>query len=196
MKKFFLMLAVALPVFFMTACGDDNDDLKDDFTIPVLVKDANDVLKFNNSSIYLEWDDDQADVKQAMKPYSYSFLAADSDNNNLVYAYDNAGATPVYTYSFVGNTLEAASITITTTEDGQINMEKFFKDNGYKDITTDEDDGFVYQSKDKVCYVDYGLVKGYVLVIWTPYNGTRANDRQTIYKHAEIVKNTLSNMGK
>ena len=186
MKKFFLMLAVALPMFFMASCGDDNDeDLKDDFSIPVLVKDASDVLKFNNGKIYLEWDDHKTEVSYAMKPYSY--VLAQDNADSLIFTYDNNGATPIYTYGFVNNSLQAASITITEQEDSQIDFDQYFKDNGYKDITTDDDDFFVYQSKDKVCVVDYGYVKGFIMATWVPAD-TRADIREVAVRQAETVK--------
>ena len=194
MKKFFLMLAVALPMFFLASCGDDDNDLKDDFSIPYLTKGSDGVLKFNNSSIYLEWDDSQAEVKQAMNPYSYVLYL--ENNNALAYTYDAQGNYPIYAYAFVYGNLNAASITISVEQDDEIDFEKYFKDNGYKDITPkDEEEMFIYQSKDKVCIVTYEGDDQDVMATWVP-NETRSDLRAVVEQQREIVKAAKAEMGK
>ena len=188
------MLAVALPMFFMASCGDDNDeDLKDDFSIPYLTKGADGVLKFNNSSIYLEWGDTQAEVKQAMNPYSY-VLAANT-NNALAYTYDSEGNYPIYAYAFVNGSLNAASITISIAQDDEVNFVEYFKNNGYKDVTPkDEEEMFIYESKDKVCVVTYEGDEEEAMATWVP--NTRSDLRAIVDQQREIVKAAKAEMGK
>lgn len=184
MKKFFLMLAVALPMFFFASCGDDNDeDLKDDFSIPMIVKDANDVCKFNGT-VYLEWGDNNAEVKSAMNPFSY-VLARDTQDT-LAYTFDSNSALPFYIYAFVNNSLASASITVSIDQDDKLDFSKYFKDNGYKDISNDDEDFFTYQSKDKVCVVTYGLEDGDVMAIWMP--NTRADISAVVAQHLAAAK--------
>lgn len=188
MKKFFLMLAVALPMFFMASCGDDNDDdVKIEYTMPLLTKSSSDVLSISNISLNLAWGDDQEDVKDVMKPFSYVLNTDFSTSSMLAYTYDADGSYPFYTYGFKGGSLYSSSITITGDQDDEIDLMEYFDKNGYKDVTTDEDDGLVYRSKDKLTLVHYGY-DGDVTVMWTPNDGTRANSREVLYNHLETVK--------
>ncbi|MBD5288776.1 MAG: hypothetical protein HDS28_06935 [Bacteroides sp.] len=191
MKKFFLMLAVALPMFFMASCGDDNDDdVKIEYTMPLLTKSSSDVLSISNISLNLEWGDDQEDVKDVMKPFSYVLNTDVSTSSALAYTYDADGSYPFYIYAFVGGSLNSSSITITGDQDDEIDLMEYFNKNGYKDVTTDEDDDLVYRSKDKLTLVHYGFdgENEVVTILWTPNNGTRANSREVLYNHLETVK--------
>lgn len=191
MKKFFLMLAVALPMFFMASCGDDNDDdVKIEYTMPLLTKSSSDVLSISNISLNLAWGDDQEDVKDVMKPFSYVLNTDVSTSSRLAYTYDADGSYPFYIYAFVDGSLNSSSITITGDQDDEIDLMDYFNKNGYKDITTDEDDGLVYRSKDKLTLVHYGYdgEDEVVTILWTPNNGTRANSREVLYNHLETVK--------
>lgn len=183
MKKFFLMLAVALPMFFLASCGDDNDeDLKDDFSIPQLVINANNTLTIAPGNIYLEWGDSKREVKEDM-PSRY-YLAVEADHN-LGYTYNENGAYPFYAYSFINGGLAAATIAVTVEQDEQVDFEKYFKDNGYKDISSDDEDFFTYQSKDKVCLVTYGYDYGDIMLIWVP--NTRSDFRSIIAEQSQLI---------
>lgn len=191
MKKFFLMLAVALPMFFMASCGDDNDDdVKIEYTMPLLTKSSSDVLSISNISLNLEWGDDQEDVKDVMKPFSYVLNTDVSTSSALAYTYDADGSYPFYIYAFVDGSLNSSSITITGDQDDEIDLMEYFNKNGYNDVTTDEDDDLVYSSKDKLTLVHYGFdgENEVVTILWTPNNGTRANSREVLYNHLETVK--------
>lgn len=195
MKKFFLMLAVALPMFFMASCGDDNDDdvdAKIDYTMPLLTKTTSGTLSISNMSVNLEWNDDMDDVKDAMRPFSYVLNSNVSTSTSLAYTYNEEGATPFYVYSFVGNKLKSSSITITEEQDEEIDLVAYFESKGYKDVSTDDDDDIVYRSKDKLTLVHYGY-DGNVTILWTPNDGTRANPRQELYNHLEMVKALMEN---
>ncbi|MBD5273366.1 MAG: hypothetical protein HDS36_00650 [Bacteroides sp.] len=191
MKKFFLMLAVALPMFFATSCGDDNDDeVVINYSMPLLTKNASDVLSISNNSISLTWYESQEDVLAAMKPFSYVLNTEASGNNSLAYTYDADGNYPIYVYSFTNYGLNASSITITVEQDEEIDVDKYLKDNGYKDVSKDEDDDFVYRSKDKLTLVHYGY-DGNVTMIWVPNDGTRASNRDILNTHLNIVKSIV-----
>ena len=188
MKKFFLMLAVALPMFFMASCGDDNDeDVAIEYSMPLLVKNSSNVLSISSNRINLEWYDDMDDVKDAMKPFSYVLNSDISSSTSLAYTYNAEGDYPFYVYSFVGGKLNSSSITITEEQDEEIDIDAYLEGQGYKDITTDDDEDMVYRSKDKLTLVHYGF-DGTVTVLWTPNNGTRAASRDILYKHLDVVK--------
>ena len=195
MKKFFLTLAVALPMFFMASCGDDNDDEyffdRDiEYSMPVLTKTTSGELQISNNTISLEWGDDMDDVKQSMRPFSYVLNTSKSTATSLVYNYDEDLAYPWYIYSFDGNDLASSSITITEEQDEEIDFDEYLTSHGYKDVTTDEDDDLVYLSKDKLTIVHYGI-DGDVTVLWTPKVGkdTRASDvRAILDEHLAIVE--------
>ncbi|MDE7414009.1 MAG: hypothetical protein K2N05_09540 [Muribaculaceae bacterium] len=191
MKKFFLLLAVALPMLFtMTACGDDDDtdilggDIE--FKMPVLTKNASGVLQISNNSIDLDWGDTIGEVKSEMSPFSYVLQSETS--TNLGYTYDADYGYPFYTYAFAANRLASSAITITETQDDEINVIKYLEDNGYKDVSKDdEEDVFVYRSKDKLTVVYYGF-DGDITIMWTPNDGTRADNwRAELNKHLELV---------
>lgn len=153
MKKFFLMLAVALPMFFMASCGDDNDEVDVPYSMPVLTKSASNVLTISNMSINLEWGDDMGDVKEAMRPFSYVLNDQVSNSSALAYTFDADGNYPFYIYAFVGGNLASSSIVITEEMDSEVDFTKYFKDNKYKEVSTDEDDDLIYESKDKMTLV-------------------------------------------
>lgn len=195
MKKFFLMLAVALPMFFMASCGDDNDDVnffdRDiEYSMPVLTKATSGELQISNNSIALEWGDDMDDVKQAMRPFSYVLNTSKSSDRSLVYNYDEDLAYPWYVYSFSGDGLAASSITITEDMDDEVDFDAYLLSKGYKDVTDeDKDDDYVYLSKDKLTVVHYGINDD-VTVVWVPNIGkdTRATSALAAIKsHLEII---------
>lgn len=185
MKKFFLMLAVALPMFFMTACGDDDDDVTYSYTMPILTKSASDVLTIGNLSATFDWGASMDEVKATMKPFSYVLNSGASTSTALAYTYDAAGAMPFYVYAFNNNSLLSSSITVTEQMDEQVDFDKYFKDNGYKEISTDDDEDFIYQSKDKATLVHYGY-DGNVTLVWTL--NVRSDYRQVLYTHLSTVE--------
>lgn len=191
MKKFFLMLAVALPMLFaMTACGDDDDNpfvSKPAFKMPLLTKNSAGVLQITNNTINLQWGDTQADVKAAMNPFTY--VLQESTSTSLAYSYDADYGMPFYTYAFSYDRLASSAITITAEQDSEIDVIKYLEDNNYKDVSTDDDeDAFVYRSKDKETIVYYGF-DGNITIMWTPNDGTRANNwRADLNQHLEMVK--------
>lgn len=200
MKKFFLMLAVALPMFFMASCGDDNDDEtifeRDvEYSMPVLTKNTDGKLNISSNSIRLEWGDDASDVRQAMSPFSYVYNTDNSTAGNLVYTYDNDITNyPWYIFSIKSDGLAASSIFISEIQDEEVDFEAYFKNNGYKDVSTDDDDDFVYRSKDKLTLVHYGYDEDTenVTVVWVPnVDGTRADALAVAKAQLELVQSIV-----
>ncbi|MDE5807194.1 MAG: Ig-like domain-containing protein, partial [Muribaculaceae bacterium] len=100
MKKFFLMLAVALPMFFMASCGDDNDE----------------TVSLDQTTLSLEWDKTAkltASEKNGTWASSNEFVAT-VDQKGEVKAQHEGKAT--ITYSKDGASASCV-VTVTTTND-------------------------------------------------------------------------------
>lgn len=167
MKKFALMLVMALP-FVFASCGDDKDEpsqpTNNNFTIPVL-----------------DWNASQATVKGKVKG-----LSLDIENAETL-AYTTNGAYPFYIYAFENDKLEASSLAVSVEMDEEKDLMGFLEER-YVLVEEDEED-FIYADasnyEDATVAVVYGLdaENDQVVATWVPVDHSRGGAVVNTYFH-------------
>lgn len=173
MKKYFLMLVVALvmPLVF-TSCGDD--DPKDEPS------------KFPYSVPVTNWGVSQTSVKSSMANSGYE-LSSESDANTLLYsANDNF---PYYVYTFANDKLTVSSLALSDAQDSQYDFQGFLEKTYGKAIEED-DEYWYYDAKNSVVAYGYAEAIDGWMATWVP-SGTRSDlsvVKEAAKANLELVK--------
>ena len=175
MKKFFLMLAVALPMFFMASCSDDKDE-NNNFQVPVV-----------------DWGLSTTAVKSEMANFGTTFggklSLVKEESDLLAYTSSATDGFPMYVYDFEDEDgLIASTLAVSEDQDELYDLDGFLKER-YKEDGEDEY-GYWFADKKKTLMVWYGYDEDAdcIMAIWTPYSSSRADRYEIVKAQSETIK--------
>lgn len=174
MKKYFLMLVVALvmPLVF-TSCGDD--DPKTD-----------EPSKFPYSLPVTNWGISQTSVKSAMANSGFTLDEKVSDATALLYSYNDNF--PFYVYGFTNDQLDAASLTLSDAQDSQYDFQGFLE-NTYGKATDEDDEYWYYDAKTSIVAYGYSEAVDGWMATWIPNTkGDLSVVKEAAKANLELVK--------
>lgn len=148
MKKYFLMLVVALamPLLF-TSCGDDDDEPGFPYELP-----------------NLNWGSSMDNVKMSMN-HGLLHIAAETETS-IVY-FTNAREFPAYVYTFADGGLNTSSLALSDAQDTEYHFQGMLEKK-YGKAYDEDDEGYYYADKNNEVYYGYNEEIDGWMATWTP----------------------------